>query len=196
MLRKAKEVTPRLLARLFDGVLFKDEFESFASGGGLDHGEMGGLADDDHTQYTRHNLSTAASDFLVGSGSNTFVKKTLAETGAILETDIDHGSIQGLSDDDHTQYFLANGSRSITGNIDWSGGNVTYVPLGGDIQTYVTAASAGDTLVLASGVYTITSSITVDKQLNIRGQGSSGFTEPWNADYVYHCISDCICYHE
>jgi hypothetical protein len=134
----------------------------------------------------------------------------------------------GLADDDHPRYVDIDGTHPLTadwdvgafdislvdltssGSIDWSGGNTVYVPLGGDIQTYVTAAAAGDTLVLASGVYTITSSITVDKQLNIRGQGSSGFvtapvtpshgtlidTEPWNADYVYHCISDCICYHE
>lgn len=59
--------------------------------------------------------------------------------------------------------------------IDWSGGNVTYVPLNGDIQEYVTAAIAGDTLILASGVYTITSTITINKQLNIMGQGLSGF---------------------
>ena len=29
----------------------------------------------------------------------------------------DHGSITGLSDDDHPQYFLADGSRSVTGSI-------------------------------------------------------------------------------
>lgn len=50
----------------------------------VDHGGLAGLADDDHTQYVRHALSTAANDFLVGSGSNTFVKKTLAETRTIL----------------------------------------------------------------------------------------------------------------
>ena len=72
----------------------------------LDHGNIQGLTDDDHTQYARHNLSTVASDFLVGSGSNAWIKKTLAEAGAILEADLDHGNIQGLGDDDHTQYIL------------------------------------------------------------------------------------------
>jgi hypothetical protein len=61
------------------------------------------------------------------------------------------------------------------GEADWADGNVVYVPLDGDIQTYVNAATAGDTLILASGVYTITSTITINKQLNIVGQGSSGF---------------------
>ena len=82
-----------------------------------DHGGLAGLADDDHTQYTLHSLADAASDFLVASGADTFVKKTLAETGAILEADLDHGNIQGLADDDHTQYLLADGTRDLTGNM-------------------------------------------------------------------------------
>jgi hypothetical protein len=31
---------------------------------------------------------------------------------------IDHGSLSGLGDDDHTQYILVDGSRAFTGNID------------------------------------------------------------------------------
>lgn len=74
--------------------------------GKLDHGDaLDGLADNDHTQYILHSLATAANDFLVASGSGAFVKKTLAETGSILEGDIDHGNIQGIGDDDHSQYL-------------------------------------------------------------------------------------------
>ena len=51
MLRKADKITPRLLARLFEGVLFKDEYETFSAAGGIDHGSLVGLADDDHTRY-------------------------------------------------------------------------------------------------------------------------------------------------
>jgi len=29
----------------------------------------------------------------------------------------DHGDLSGLSDDDHTQYLLANGSRNLTGDL-------------------------------------------------------------------------------
>ncbi|MHA2039691.1 MAG: hypothetical protein ACW98X_25010, partial [Promethearchaeota archaeon] len=57
----------------------------------------------------------------------------------------------------------------------WEAGNVVHVPLDGDIQTYINNATAGNTLVLASGVYTITDTIEIDKQINIRGQGLSGF---------------------
>jgi hypothetical protein len=73
---------------------------------------------------------------------------------------------------------------NIAGSIDYTAGNIVYVPLAGDIQTYVTAATAGDTLVLSSGVYTITSTITIAKELNIVGQGSSGFvTDPVTASH-------------
>jgi len=59
--------------------------------------------------------------------------------------------------------------------INWSVGNVIFVPLAGDIQTYIDAADSGATLVLASGAYTITDTLIINKQLNIVGQGSSGF---------------------
>ena len=58
-------------------------------GAQIDHGGTAGLTDDDHTQYVRHNLSTAGDDFLVGSGSNTWLKKTLAEAVTILRTVLD-----------------------------------------------------------------------------------------------------------
>jgi len=96
-----------------------------------DHGSLTGLGDDDHTQYVLHSLSTAANDFLVGSGSNTFIKKTLAETGAILEAELDHGNIQGLADDDHTQYSL----RSILttlGDIIYAGVAAAWTRLAGN----------------------------------------------------------------
>jgi hypothetical protein len=99
-----------------------DQLTNFASNehfteASIDHGNILGLGDDDHTQYIKHALSTAANDFLVGSGSNTFVKKTLAETGAILEGDIDHGNLQGIGDDDHTIYALVTGARTFTGKV-------------------------------------------------------------------------------
>lgn len=49
-----------------------------------DHGSLGGLADDDHIQYILHSLADAENDFLVASAADTYVKKTLAETLAIL----------------------------------------------------------------------------------------------------------------
>jgi hypothetical protein len=53
-------------------------------GGQIDHGGLAGLSDDDHTQYIKHSLATATSDFLAASGAGTFVKKTLAEVKTLL----------------------------------------------------------------------------------------------------------------
>ena len=57
---------------------------AFKSNLATDHGSLGGLGDDDHTQYILHSLADAANDFLVASGANTYVKKTLAETLALI----------------------------------------------------------------------------------------------------------------
>lgn len=46
-----------------------------------------------------HSLADAANDFLVASGNDVFVKKTLAETGAILEGDIVHDNLQSVHQD-------------------------------------------------------------------------------------------------
>jgi len=56
----------------------------FTSSLATDHGSLAGLGDDDHPQYIQHSLATAANDFLVASGAGAYIKKTLAETKAIL----------------------------------------------------------------------------------------------------------------
>jgi len=58
-------------------------------------------------------------------------------------------------------------------DVNWTGGRVTNVPLDANIQVFIDNATAGDTLLLGSGTYTITSAIRVDKTLNIRGQGNA-----------------------
>lgn len=41
----------------------------------------------------------------------------------------DHGNLIGLTDDDHPQYLLASGSRTLTGNLNMGGNSVTNVNL-------------------------------------------------------------------
>ncbi len=55
-------------------------FDVVGLSGVTDHGLLTGLTDDDHTQYIKHSLATAANDFLVASGSGAFAKQTLAQT--------------------------------------------------------------------------------------------------------------------
>jgi hypothetical protein len=93
-----------------------------------------------------------------------------------------------------TLSYLPIGGGTLTGSlvvgdgtdesIDWASGNITYVPIGGDIATYVTNATAGDTLVLAAGTYTLTAGVAVNKLLHIRGQGKGITTVTSSTDNV------------
>ena len=87
-----------------------------------DHGSLAGLGDDDHTQYVLHSLADSANDFLVASGNDAFVKKSLADTGTILEGDIDHDKIVNnhnlttdISHDDITSGTIADHDTTGTG---------------------------------------------------------------------------------
>lgn len=62
---------------------------------------------------------------------------TLALTSQLVT---DHGALTGLSDDDHAQYLLANGTRNITGDILITGTNRFNF---GDIGTYILQSADG-----------------------------------------------------
>jgi len=55
----------------------------------------------------------AVDEILIGDGSSYPDTVTAAALAAML----DHGTLSGLSDDDHTQYLLIDGSRAMTGNL-------------------------------------------------------------------------------
>lgn len=77
-------------------------------GAQIDHGGLGGLTDDDHSQY----LTTIRHDTTTRHGPSV----------------VDHGSIGGLGDDDHSQYLLlagrSGGLQTITGDIKIGSGNL------------------------------------------------------------------------
>lgn len=103
---------------------------------GIDHGSINGLADNDHNQYALRDGSnwasgTASRVVILNSGSTIATSsvtsielghlsgvtsgiQTQLDTKYDSDNDIDHGGINGLSDDDHTQYSLANGTRWTT----------------------------------------------------------------------------------
>lgn len=63
--------------------------------------------------------------------------QTIKEALQSLETAVeaasgvtDHGALTGLSDDDHTQYLLADGTRSVSGDLDVTGD----VTIGGQVE--------------------------------------------------------------
>jgi hypothetical protein len=107
-----------------------------AGGGITDHGGLGGLLDDDHTQYaladgTRTftgnvtiNASLSMTEYITGYGgtpTNNQVLTWVTANSRFEAADApggasDHGALTGLADDDHTQYTTANGSRTFTSN--------------------------------------------------------------------------------
>ncbi len=113
-------------------------------GGGVsDHGALSGLTDDDHTQYLLVNGSRATTGSLTVGGSlvleegiapsltagfgKLYVKssdsKLYFKDDSGVEYDLtstgasDHGTLTGLTDDDHPQYLLIDGSRAMTGSL-------------------------------------------------------------------------------
>ena len=89
----------------------------------LDHGELEGLADDDHTQYvltdgTRGFTGTVSGIDPTESyhlATKWYLDNELATvSGGIVQ---DHGGLQGLGDDDHPHYTLADGTRAFTGTV-------------------------------------------------------------------------------
>jgi len=62
---------------------------------------------------------------------------TVIETSSAFDTQFtpalaaDHGNLAGLSDDDHTQYLLASGTRALTGNWATSANNELYIDIAG-----------------------------------------------------------------
>ncbi len=58
----------------------------------------------------------------IGTNTHTDIDDHIASsTVHFTEASIDHGSIDGLSDDDHTQYLLTDGTRAHTGDLDFDG---------------------------------------------------------------------------
>jgi len=86
-----------------------------------------------NTQYILHSLADAANDFLVASADDSYVKKTLAETGAILEGDIEHDNLQAIPANDHIDHtgvdvtagagLIGGGNISVTRTINVGAGN-------------------------------------------------------------------------
>jgi len=148
-------------------------------GGGTDHGTLSGLGDDDHPQYHNDSradtwLGTKDTDDLTEGAANFYftnervddrVAALLVEgTGITLtyadgsdtltidtnDSEIDHGFLGGLSDDDHPQYH--NDSRADT----WLGTKDTDDLSEGITNLYFTNERAQDAV---GGILTDTTSI-------------------------------------
>jgi hypothetical protein len=156
--------------------------------GVTDHGALTGLSDDDHTQYVKHALSTAASDFLVGSGSNTFIKKTLAETKTVL-------GLGTAAYTASTDYAVA--AKGVTGGDahDHNGGDgaqIAHANLSGltndDHTQYIkhSLSTAASDFLLGSGSNTFVKKTLAETKTAL-GLGSAAYTA--STAYVTHALA-------
>jgi hypothetical protein len=89
----------------------------------LDHGGLEGLSDDDHTQYIRVDGARGFTNTVSGIdptqpyhlATKDYIDQELATvSGGIVQS---HSGLTGLSNDDHTQYILANGTRAFSSTV-------------------------------------------------------------------------------
>lgn len=97
----------------------------------------------DDVELALTNLDDAIGTLVQGTNytaaSAGIVASHLAGIDSALAASVDHGSLTGLGDDDHTQYTLANGTRAFTGAQSMGGFKLTSLAAGtanGDAVRY------------------------------------------------------------
>lgn len=123
---------------------------SIGSGGVTDHGALSGLTDDDHPQYfnTTRGDARYIHRALVGQDKVTVVTgtNTITISGApTLASELAHGELLGLDDDDHPQYFNTTRGDARYLHKALLGGNNITVTSGSNAVT----VDAADSLQLA-----------------------------------------------
>lgn len=111
-----------------DGRYFQESEHVNASTGGADAAKpivlnVSGLVDSSMIDESSIDHTSIAN---IGTNSHAAIDSHIADgTIHFLEGDIDHGSISGLSDNDHPQYLLRDGSNAMTGDLDMGGNDIT-----------------------------------------------------------------------
>ena len=196
----------------------------------IDHGNLQGLLEDDHTQYIL-SAGTRSIDHLTVD-NDLYVVGDITVTGTVdgidlpardtvltnhvasatvhyVQTDIDHGNLQGLLDDDHPQYILQDGTREID-HLTVSGSAGVNVSGSIDINGTVDGVdvAARDTVLtnhIASSVHQLFTTTTAgivpecDSSETYRFLHAAGdWTTPFPYSYVqmdgYGITSDAVYY--
>ena len=95
--------------------------------------------------YTEATVYETSDHVSVSAGAADAGKPIVLDAGGLIDasmiddSDIDHGNLTGLADDDHTQYILVAGTRAFTG--DQSMGTNQLTDLGDPTATTIDAAS-------------------------------------------------------
>ena len=152
-------------------------------GAQIDHGGLAGLGDDDHTQYIKHSLATAANDMLMASGAGAFVKKTLAE----VKTALGLGSAAYTASADYAVAAKGVTNGDSHNHVGGDGGQVDHGGLAGladdDHTQYIkhSLATAANDMLMASGAGAFVKKTLAEVKTAL-GLGSAAYTA--SADYA------------
>lgn len=181
-----------------------------------DHGNLFGLGDDDHTQYSLADGTRDYTGIVSYNAPKTFTadaqivdKKYVDDSVATASGGMDHGSLIGLLDDDHTQYILVGGTRAFTGvvsgvtptlgshlttkqyvdsvaqGLDWQDSVLSIAPVASGVQTlgnrYISSATGGGWT--EDNIYEWDGTQWVETVVN---EGTAAWVEDEDALYVYN----------
>ena len=123
------------------------------------HAESLGLSEDDHTQYSlvdgTRGFTGTVGGVVPSVGTDLTTKGYVddAITTATGSLTSDHGDLVGLEDDDHLQYLPADGSRPVTGDINFDSNAITSISgIGFDGGQEITWNSTDLTLNIPTGL--------------------------------------------
>ena len=109
----------------------------------VDHGNLGGLAHDDHSQYLLASGARALAGNLAVNGGITVDGVDIGthnhDAGIGNGAKIAHGNLLSLGSDDHTQYLKADGTRQLTDDLAVTAGKTID---GVDISAHALNATA------------------------------------------------------
>lgn len=149
-------------------VLTDDSPATWAEAGISDHGALGGLGDDDHTQYTKKATLTAKGDLYVATASGVITRRAVGADGRALVAD--SGQADGVNWADLSATYLAKALADAAGDLLVADGADSWVRLAKGSALQVLRVNAG-----ATGLeYATPAAGALTKIATATGTGSSG----------------------
>ncbi len=149
----------------------------FTSTLATDHSSLGNLGNDDHTQYILHSLADAANDFLVASGNDAFVKKTLAETLALISPLTTRGDMMFMNASVNTRLAKGNDNEILAMGADdpeWKTpatilSDIGAQPVDADLTSIALLGTAADKM-----LYTTNTDVWAEAAITAAGRSMVG----------------------